>query len=562
MKKKKVIFKKSFKTSPLKQWEQKLVRPVLNKTPEREKEFTTLSSEPIDRLYTPEHLKGFSYATHNGYPGVYPFTRGVYPTLHRGKLWTMRQFAGFGTAADTNTRFKYLLSQGQTGLSTAFHFPTLMGYDSDSPRARGEVGVCGVAVDSLHDVEVLFDGIPLDQVTVSMTINGPACILLAYYLANAEKKRFDFKKLGGTIQNDVLKEYIAQNSYLVPPEPAMRIVVDMIEYCTHHVPKWNPVSISGYHIREAGSQAVQELAFTLADGIAYVQACVDRGLKVDDFAPRLSYFFNAHMDLFEEIAKYRAARRLWAKIMKERFKAKKPESMKCRFHAQTAGCSLTAQQPENNIIRTTIEALAAVLGGCQSLHTNSMDETLALPTEKSVMIALRTQQILAYESGVTNTIDPLGGSYFVETLTSKMEKEAMVTIEKIDQMGGMIQAIRSGYPQKEIAEASHRYQKQVEHKQKIIVGVNDFVLPNEPPLELLKIDPQIEKKQVQLLNSMRLKRNAGLVKKRLEALKQCAKTDKNLMPFLLDCARSYCTVGEISLVLRDVFGEYHDPGIF
>lgn len=540
----------------------KKVNPLGKKYSERLKEFTTLSSVPIERLYTPEHTKKIRYQRDIGYPGEYPFTRGVYPTMHRGRLWTMRQFAGFGTAQDTNQRFHFLLRQGQTGLSTAFHFPTLMGYDSDSPRARGEVGVCGVAVDSLGDMEVLFGGIPLEKVTVSMTINGPAAILLAFFLANAEKQGADWKKIGGTIQNDVLKEYIAQNSYLVPPEPAMRIVVDMIEFCTKHVPRWNPVSISGYHIREAGSTAVQELAFTIADGIAYVQACVDRGMNVDDFAPRLSYFFNAHMDFFEEIAKFRAARRMWARIMKNRFGAKKEASMLCRFHSQTAGCSLTAQQPENNIVRTTIQAMAAVLGGCQSLHTNSMDETMALPTDKSVQIALRTQQVIAHESGLASTIDPLGGSYFVEALTDKMEKEALEYIAKIDRMGGMVQAIKTGYPQMEIANASHRYQNQVEQKEKIVVGVNEFVTKDEAPMDLLKIDPDVEQKQIASLNKVRLIRDHKLVKKALQTLQETASGSGNIMPELLDCARSYCTVGEISAVLRNVFGEYHDPGIY
>ncbi len=552
----------SSKSSPLKHWERTTLARTLKEKPERLKSFTTLSDAPIDRLYTPENLKGHSYGKDLGYPGEYPFTRGVYPTMHRGRLWTMRQFAGFGTASDTNTRFKYLLAHGQTGLSTAFHFPTLMGYDSDSPRSRGEVGVCGVAIDSLADMETLFEGIPLEEVTVSMTVNGPASILLAFYLANAEKRGCNLKKIGGTIQNDVLKEYIAQNSYLIPPDPAMRIVVDMIDYCSKHVPKWNPVSISGYHIREAGSTAVQELAFTIADGIAYVQACVDRGLKVDDFAPRLSYFFNAHSDFFEEVAKYRAARRMWAKIMKSRFKAKKAESMKCRFHVQTAGCSLTAQQPENNIIRTTTQALSAILGGCQSLHTNSMDETYALPTEKAVRIALRTQQVLAFETGVANTIDPLAGSYFVEALTNKMEKEAFAYIDHIDKMGGMVEAIKRGYPQLEIAKASHAYQQQVERKEKIVVGVNEFVLEDEPTPELLKIDPAIEKRQIESLNKMRLVRDNKKVESSLSALQAACKTDHNLFPYLMDCARSYSTIGEIAVVLRGEFGEYHDPGIF
>jgi len=561
--KKKIQLAKKQKEKSLKSWESGTLADFLKKLPEREKKFTTLSSETIERLYQHQSLPDYSYTHDLGYPGEYPFTRGVYATMHRGRFWTMRQFAGFGTAEDTNARFKYLLGQGQTGLSTAFHFPTLMGYDSDSPRSRGEVGVCGVAIDSLADMETLFSGIPLDKVTVSMTINGPASILLAFFLAAAEKQGTSFDKLGGTIQNDVLKEYIAQNSYLVPPEPAMRIVVDMIEYCSQKVPKWNPVSISGYHIREAGSTAIQELAFTLADGLAYVQACVDRGMNVDSFAPRLSFFFNSHMDFFEEIAKFRAARRLWARMMKERFKPKKAESLKCRFHVQTAGCSLTAQQPENNIVRTTLQALAAVLGGCQSLHTNSMDETLALPTEKAVLIALRTQQIIAHESGVANTIDPLGGSYFVETLTTKMENEARAIIEKIDKMGGMIEALKKGYPQLEIARAAHVYQNQLERKEKIMVGVNDFISADETPTNLLKVDSaEVEKKQTQKLNKLRLTRPHKNVSDALASLRKAANSKENLMPYLLDCARAYCTVGEISSVLREVFGEYHDPGIF
>lgn len=537
-------------------------KKIKQKSSERLKEFTTLSNAPIARLYTPKELKSFQYKKFLGNPGEYPFTRGVYPTMYRGRLWTMRQFAGFGTAADTNERFKYLLAHGQTGLSTAFHFPTLMGYNSDSPRSRGEVGVCGVAIDSLADMEVLFDGIPLEEVTVSMTINGPASILLAFYVANAQKRGCDLQKIGGTIQNDVLKEYIAQNSYLVPPEPAVRIVVDMIEYCSKNVPRWNPVSISGYHIREAGSTAVQELAYTLADGIAYVEACIKRGLKVDSFAPRLSFFFNAHMDFFEEIAKYRAARRLWAKIMKSRFKAKKKESMLMRFHTQTAGCSLTAQQPENNIVRTTTQALSAVLGGTQSLHTNSMDETFALPTEKAVRIALRTQQILAFETGVANTIDPLAGSYFVEALTNKMEAEAMAIIKKIDELGGMIEAIKKGYPMLEIAKASHVYQHQVERKEKVVVGVNEFVLKDEPPMDLLKIDPTLEKRQVDSLTKLKVMRAKKEVESSLNSLRVAAKGEENLMPYLIDCAKAYCTIEEIADVLRGEFGEYHDPGIF
>jgi methylmalonyl-CoA mutase N-terminal domain/subunit len=544
-------------------WEKKTLDPFLKKSPERQQEFTTLSNLPINRLYTEEDLASKKTDEQIGYPGEFPYTRGVYPTMHRGRLWTMRQFAGFGTPEDTNERFKYLLKEGQTGLSTAFHFPTLMGYDSDDARSRGEVGVCGVAVDSLRDMEVLFDGIPLEEVTVSMTVNGPASILLAFYIANAQKQGCDLHKVGGTIQNDVLKEYIAQNSYLIPPEPAMRVVGDMIAYCSEEMPKWNPVSISGYHIREAGSTAAQELAFTLADGLEYVKHCVDRGMPVDSFAPRLSFFFNAHLDFFEEIAKYRASRRIWARLMQERFGPKDPNSLKCRFHVQTAGCSLTAQQPENNIIRTTLQALGAVMGGCQSLHTNSMDETFALPTEKAVMIALRTQQVIAYESGVTNTIDPLGGSYFVEALTDKMEEDALVIIKKIDDMGGMVAAIRNGYPMMAIAEASHRYQRQLETKEKIMVGLNAFTTAEQSPTDLLKISPDVERKQVAALKRVRESRDANRVLAGLTKLKQaCAQNKTNLMPTLIECAHAYCTLGEIAQVLREAFGEYHDPGLY
>ncbi|MBI3541639.1 MAG: methylmalonyl-CoA mutase, partial [Deltaproteobacteria bacterium] len=475
------------------------MKETVKKAQERLPEFTTLSSKPIKRLYTSEDLAAFDPARDLGEPGEYPFTRGAYPNMYRGRLWTMRQFAGFGSAADTNERFHYLLGQVQTGLSVAFYFPTLMGVDSDNPRARGEVGVCGVAIDSLRDMEVLFKGIPLEKVSTSMTINGPAAILLSMYLEVAAEQGADQKKLNGTIQNDVLKDFIAQKTWIYPTEPAMRLCTDLFEYCMTDVPKWHPISISGYHIREAGSTAAQELAFTLRDGIEYVDYCVNRrGMKVDDFAPKLSFFFNAHNDFFEEIAKYRAARRLWARTMKERFGAKNPESMRIKFHTQTAGCSLTAQQPMNNVVRTTIQALGAVIGGTQSLHTNSLDETLALPTEESVRIALRTQQIIAHESGVANTVDPFGGSYFVETLTAEMEKEAEDYFKKIDAMGGMLRAIDLGYPQQEIIEASYRYQKQTETKEKIIVGMNDFVLDNEPPIETLRVDPTTEKKQIEI----------------------------------------------------------------
>lgn len=545
-----------------KTWKEKTLSPFLEKSPERQKKFTTISDEEIECLYTSEDLENFSEEKDLNYPGGFPYTRGIYPTMHRGRLWTMRQFAGFGAAEDTNRRFKYLLEHGQTGLSTAFHFPTLMGYDSDDARSRGEVGVVGVAIDSLVDMETLFDGIPLEKVTVSMTINGPASIVLAFFIAAAQNQGCDLKKVGGTVQNDVLKEYIAQNSYLIPPEEAMRVVTDMIEYCANHMPKWHPVSISGYHIREAGSTAVQELAFTLADGLEYVKSCVDRGLDVDSFAPRLSFFFNAHMDFFEEIAKFRAARRIWAREMKRRYQPKNPRSYLCRFHVQTAGCSLTAQQPLNNIVRTTIEAMAAVIGGCQSLHTNSMDETLALPTEEAVTVALRTQQIIAHESGVPNTIDPLAGSYFIESLTNEMEKKTLAILHKIEEMGGMVAAIKTGYPMLAIADASERYQRQIERKEKIIVGVNEFLKKGERQPEILRVGKEVEERQIAKLQKLRQNREPQKVEDTLEKLKGAAKNKKNIMPFLVDCAHAYCTIGEIAKVLRDVFGEYHDPGFF
>ncbi len=531
------------------------------KTTERLQSFTTLSSKPIERLYTPEHLKDFNPKKDLGEAGEFPFTRGAYPNMYRGRLWTMRQFAGFGTAADTNQRFHYLLSQGQTGLSTAFHFPTLMGVDSDNPRARGEVGVCGVAIDSLKDMEILFKGIPLEKISTSMTINTPAPILLSMYLEVAAQQGADQKKLNGTVQNDVLKDFIAQKTWIYPPAPAMRLCTDLFEYCMTDVPKWHPTSISGYHIREAGSTAAQELAFTLRDGIEYVDYCVKkRGMKVDEFGPKLSFFFNAHNDFFEEIAKYRAARRLWARTMKERFGATNPEAMRIKFHTQTAGCSLTAQQPMNNVVRTTIQALAGVLGGTQSLHTNSLDETLALPTEESVRIALRTQQIIAHESGVTNTVDPFGGSYFVETLTNEMEKEAEAYFRKIDEMGGMVRAIELGYPQREIIEASYRFQKQVETKEKIIVGMNDFTVDKESPLEILKVSPEVEQKQIQFTREVRARRNQKAVAAALTDLKETAKGTKNLIPAIRIAAREYATLGEMIDSMKEVFGVYRDPG--
>ncbi len=535
--------------------------PKIKEPPRENDDITTISGLPLKPIYTPEEQKNFKPEEKLGQPGDFPYTRGVYPTMYRGKPWTMRQFAGFGTPEQTNRRFHYLIEHGQTGLSTAFHFPTLMGYDSDSPRARGEVGVCGVAVDTLRDMEMLFDKIPLDKVTTSMTINPPASVLLCMYIAVAEKQGVPMAKISGTIQNDILKEYIAQNSYVFPPRPSMRLVVDSIEFCTQHLPKFNPISISGYHSREAGSTAVQELAFTIADGIAYVQACVDRGLDVDAFAPRLSFFWDVHNDFFEEIAKMRAGRRMWAHIMRDRFGAKKPESMRMRFHCQTAGVSLTAQQPYNNVVRVALQALAAVLGGTQSLHTNSLDETLALPSDDAVRIALRTQQIIAHESGVAKTIDPLGGSYFVESLTDTLEAEAYRYIKKIDELGGMVRAIETGYPIKEIAEASFKYQRKVESGEEKIVGVNDFLSEDAEPLEILKIDPTVERQQIENLKKVKASRDNAAVQARLETLKAAAKGSTNLMPLILDAVRVYASVGEIMGTLREVWGEYHDPCI-
>ncbi|MBW1871602.1 MAG: methylmalonyl-CoA mutase family protein [Deltaproteobacteria bacterium] len=542
-------------------WTREELQKVLDRSGERLDRFSTISDMEIPRLSTPVDTKDFDYLEKLGLPGDFPYTRGVYPTMYRGRLWTMRQFAGFGTPEDTNQRFHYLLGQGQTGLSVAFHYPTLMGYDSDHPRSLGEVGKCGVAIDSLRDMEVMFDGIPLDKVTTSMTINGPAGILLAMYIAVAEKQGIPADKIGGTIQNDILKEYIAQKSWIFPPRPSMRIITDILEYCTKRVPRWNTISISGYHIREAGSTAVQELAFTLADGIGYVQAGIDVGLKVDDFAPRLSFFFNSHSDFFEEIAKYRAARRIWAKVMKERFKANKEASCKLRFHSQTAGCSLTAQQPINNVVRTTLQALSAVLGGTQSLHTNSMDETLALPTENAVTVALRTQQIIAEETGVVNNIDPLAGSYFIEWLTDHMEAEAMQYIDKIDELGGIIRAIELGFPQKEIGDAAYTYQGQLEKEEKIIVGLNKYQMEEEIPFSTLKIDEQVTQLQIDNLNAVRNKRDNSKVKTQLKKIEQAAQDGSNLMECFVEAVKEYCTLGEIIDVLRGVFGEYHDPGM-
>lgn len=529
---------------------------------ERLPNFMTVSSMPIKALYTPEDVKDQNYMDDLNYPGYYPYTRGVQPNMYRGRLWTMRQFAGFATATESNERYKYLLSQGQTGLSVAFDMPTIMGYDSDHPRSFGEVGRVGVAIDSLDDMETLFNGIPLDKITTSMTINAPAAVLWSLYIATAEKQGIASQKLGGTIQNDILKEYIAQKSWIFPPEPSIRLITDIFDFANTHVPKWNTVSISGYHIREAGSTAVQELAFTLADGFAYVEAGIKAGLDVDTFAPRLSFFFNAHIDFFEEIAKYRAARRIWARRMKEKYGAKDERSLLLRFHTQTAGCSLTAQQPENNIIRTAYEALGAVLGGTQSLHTNSMDEVLALPTEKSVRIALRTQQIIAEETGVANTIDPLAGSYFVEALTNQMEAEAEKYFERIEQYGGVLKAIDQGFFQQEIADAAYRYQREIEKDERIIVGVNGYQIDEKYDVDLLKIDPIIEEQQKKRVQGVREKRDNIVCTNRLDALRKAAATSDNLIPYILDSVKAYATEGEIIQVLREVFGEYKEKPIF
>jgi methylmalonyl-CoA mutase N-terminal domain/subunit len=529
-------------------------------TAQREGElFSTISGIENDALYTAENVD----VEDPGYPGVYPFTRGVYPSMYRGKLWTMRQFAGFGTAEETNERFRYLLDHGQTGLSTAFDMPTLMGYDSDHERSLGEVGREGVAIDSLEDMETLFRGIPLAGVSTSMTINSPAAVLLAFYAVVGEEQGVPMSELRGTIQTDILKEYIAQKEYIYPPEPSMRLVTDMVEFCTTSMPKWHPVSISGYHIREAGSTAAQELAFTLADGFTYVEWAVQRGLDVDAFAPRLSFFFNAHLDFFEEIAKYRAARRIWARELRERFGAKSPRSWLMRFHTQTAGVSLTAQQPEVNIVRTALEALAAVLGGTQSLHTNSFDEALALPTEDAVRLALRTQQVIAHETGVVNTIDPLGGSYYVEHLTNELERQAYEYFSRIDALGGVVEAIKENFFQREIADASFRYQAEVEAKQRIIVGVNRYQLDDEQPLEILKIDPALEQQQIDRVKALRGRRDSAAVESALAALKAAAaRDDVNLMPAILDAARAYVTMGEMCEAWREVWGVWRETPVF
>jgi methylmalonyl-CoA mutase N-terminal domain/subunit len=547
-------------------WHARFVAAAEAKMPPRKAPFSTWSGLDVPAALTPAEVP-VDYLRDLGMPGQYPFTRGVQPTMYRGRLWTMRMFAGFGTPEQTNARFKYLLSQGQTGLSTAFDFPTLMGYDSDSPRALGEVGMCGVAVDTLRDMEVLFADIPLDRVTTSMTINGPAIVLLAFYVALADVRGVPRDTLGGTVQNDCLKEFVAQHAWLVPPRPAMRVVTDMIEFCSREVPRWNTVSISGYHMREAGATAAQELAFTISDGIAYVRSCVDRGLSVDDFAPRLSFFFDVHNDFFEEIAKFRAARRMWARIMRERFGAKSPESMKLRTHAQTAGVSLTAQQPYNNVVRVAIQALAAVLGGTQSLHTNSLDETYALPTEDAATIALRTQQILAEESGVASTIDPLGGSWYLEDLTNRLESEATGTIRRIDEMGGMVSAIEKGYPQREIAASAYRFQRQLEAGERVMVGVNKYATDANHEVPLLRLDEQAAATQIENLGRVKASRDAAQVPLALDAVRAAARrapgTDgSNLMPPIILAAKAYCTQQEICDVLREVLGTYTDPAEF
>jgi methylmalonyl-CoA mutase, N-terminal domain len=535
---------------------------VYSRLEEREALFETISGEEVKPLYTEEDRAGSDPERDLGYPGEYPYTRGVYPSMYRGRLWTMRQFAGFGTAEETNERFHYLLDHGQTGLSTAFDMPTLMGLDSDADRSLGEVGVEGVAIDTLDDMETLFAGIDLGTVTTSMTINAPAAILLAFYVCTAEEQGVPTERLGGTIQTDILKEYIAQKEWCFPIEPAMRLVGDMIEWCTETMPRWHPISISGYHIREAGSTAQQELAFTLKDGFTYVEQAIERGLDVDDFAPRLSFFFNAHIDFFEEIAKYRAARRIWAREMRETYGAKREESLRMRFHTQTAGVSLTAQQPQVNIIRTAIEALAGVLGGTQSLHTNSYDEALALPTEEAVRIALRTQQVIAHESGVTNTVDPLGGSYFVESLTDEMERAAYEYFARIDELGGMVEAIKQNFPQREIADASFRYQQEVDSKQRIVVGVNDYVVSDDEEIPILRIDPELERKQRGRVEATRARRDSAEVERTLAELRSAAATDANLMPRFLECARARVSEGEMVTALQQVFGSYTESPVF
>jgi methylmalonyl-CoA mutase, N-terminal domain len=541
-------------------WEQETLQPLLKKRPERKQRFENVSLEEINRLYTPADVSGINFEQDISFPGEFPYTRGIHPTGYRGKLWTMRQFAGFGTPEETNARFKYLTNQGQTGLSVAYDLPTLMGYDADSLLSEGEVGKCGVAVSSLADMEVLFDGIPLEEVTVSQTINAPASVLLAMYLVVAEKQGADWKKISGTLQNDILKEYIAQKEWIYPIRPAMKLVTDTFEFCTRHVPRYNPISVSGYHIREAGATAVQELAFTLRDGIEYVQWGVDAGLNVDEFVPRISFFFNAHNDFFEEIAKYRAARRIWARVMRERFNAQSERTLQLRFHTQTAGVSLTVQQPLNNIVRVAIQALAGVLGGTNSLHTDAYDEALALPTDRAALIALRTQQIIAEETGVANTIDPLGGSYFIESLTKKMEDGALDYFAKIDAMGGMVEAVEKGFPQREIQESAYQYQKAVERGEQTIVGVNKYQMEQEDSeIPILIIDEGVRDHQVERLEQTRTRRDRGAVANSLEKLRQAARNGDNTMPATIDAVRAYATLGEICDALRDIYGLYEEP---
>jgi methylmalonyl-CoA mutase N-terminal domain/subunit len=544
-----------------KRWEDTTVRQSLKRLPERENLFTT-SSVPVNRIYTPQDNASIDYTRDIGLPGEYPYTRGVQPTMYRARPWTMRMFAGFGTAEDTNRRFKYLLTLGQTGLSTAFDMPTLYGYDTDHPLAAGEFGKCGVAISSLADMEILFADLPLDRITTSMTINSPAAVIWAMYIVNAEKRGFPMDSLGGTLQNDILKEYSAQKEFLFPPEPSMRLVVDTIEFGTRHMPRWNTISISGYHIREAGATAVQELAFTIADGLAYVDAALKRGLKIDEFAPRLSFFFDVHNDFFEEIAKFRAGRRLWAKLMRERYGAKDPRSWLMRCHAQTAGVSLTAQQPDNNIVRTAIQALAAVLGGTNSLHTNSLDEALALPTEKAALIALRTQQIIASESGVVNTVDPLGGSYFIEALTDRTEQAALDYINRIDALGGVLACIQNGFFQREIAESAYRYQQEIDTHRRTIVGVNDYLMEEDISVPTLYIDRVGERAHLDRLNRVRRERDQAAVKQALANLRRTAEGTQNTMPAIIEAVRAYATLGEIMQVFREVFGEYMEPAVF
>jgi methylmalonyl-CoA mutase N-terminal domain/subunit len=544
-----------------KKWQKKLDE-IFRVARERLERFSTVSDKEIKALYTPEDVAGVDFGNDLGFPGEYPFTRGVQPSMYRGRLWTMRMFAGLGSAKDTNRRFHHLVKEGQTGLSTAFDMPTLMGYDTDSPRARGECGKCGVAIDTLVDMEDLFEGLPIDRITTSMTINPPAPVIWGMYIAVAENRGIDRKIIGGTIQNDMLKEFIAQKTFMCPPKPSLRLITDTMEFGTKEVPRWNTISISGYHIREAGSTAVQELAFTLADGIAYTQAAMERGLNVDDFAPRFSFFFNSHLDFFEEIAKFRAARRMWAKIMRERFKAKDQRSWWLRFHTQTAGCSLTAQQPYNNIVRTALQALAAVMGGTQSLHTNSLDEVLAIPTEEAATIALRTQQIIAEESGAANTIDPLGGSYFVEALTNQMEEEAFAIIRKIDDMGGMLAAIEKSFPQREIADSAYHYQKQIDENKKTVVGVNKYITEERLPVDVLEIDDTLEKIQIEKLHRVKNARDNKKVRECLEKLGEACAGNRNVMDFIIDAVKAHATLQEVCDVFRKTFGEYRDPGIY